>query len=135
MGNGSELQVVLFIQEIIVKSSVSVTGSELDAHAEMKRINDSVEQQNIKIFRLNDMKIASDNKSQRDVNGTHNARVISESNTSRYTVKRTPALSEIVTSRDATKSVMVAEDIPEIMEMTTTITNPISAKQTVYCTS
>ena len=30
---------------------------------------------------------------------------------------------------------MVAEDIPEILEMTASITNPISAKETVKCYS
>ena len=102
----------------------------VDADAEMKRINDSVEQQSVEIVKLKDMKIPSDNKSQRDVNGTHNDMVISESNTASETVKKTPGLSEIVSSRDTNKSVMEAEDIPEILEMTATISNPISAKQT-----
>ena len=61
--------------------------------------------------------------------------VISESNTASEPAKNTPGLSEIVTSRDASKSVMVAEDIHEILETTTTITNPIYAKQTVRCYS
>ena len=103
----------------------------VDADAEMKRINDSVEQQSVEVVMLKDMRIPSDNKSQRDVNGTHNDMVISESNTASETVKKTPGLSEIVTSRDTSKSVMVAEDIPEILETTATISNPISAKQTV----
>ena len=77
------------------------------------------------------MKIASDNKPQRDVKGTHNTMVISESNTSSETVKKTSGLSETVTSRDASKSVTVAGYIPEILEMTTTITIPTYPKQTV----
>ena len=80
-------------------------------------------------FKLKDMKIASDNKSQRDVKDTHNAMVISESNTSSETVKKTSGLSEIDTSRDASKSVTVAEDMPVILEMTGTVTNPTSAKK------
>ena len=58
----------------------------VDADAEMKRINDSVEQQSVEIVKLKDMKIPSDNKSQRGVNGTHNDMVISESNTASETV-------------------------------------------------
>ena len=83
------------------------------------------------VVKLKDMRIPSDNKSQRDVNGTHNDMVISESNTASETVKKTPGLTEIVTSRDTSKSVIVAEDIPEILETTATISNPTSAKQTV----
>ena len=71
----------------------------VDANAEMKILNDSVEQQSVEIFKLKDMRIASDNTSQRDVNSTHNAMVISESNTSSETVKKMFGLSEIVTSR------------------------------------
>ena len=63
------------------------------ADAEMKRINDSVEQQSVEIVKLKDMRIPSDNKSQRDVNGTHNDMVISESNTASETVKKTSGLS------------------------------------------
>ena len=36
----------------------------VDADTEMKRISESVERQSVEIFNLNDMKIASDNKSQ-----------------------------------------------------------------------
>ena len=73
----------------------------VDADAKMNIINDSVEEQGVEILKLKDMKVASDNNCQRDVNGTHNAMMISESNTSRDTIKKTSALSEIVTSRDA----------------------------------
>ena len=38
----------------------------VDADAEMKRISESVVHQNVEIVNLNDMKIAADNKSQRD---------------------------------------------------------------------
>ena len=65
----------------------------MDADPGMKRINDSVEQQSVEIVKLKDMKIPSDNKSQRDVNGTHNDMVISESNTASETVKKTSGLS------------------------------------------
>ena len=103
----------------------------VEADTEKMRINDSVEQQSVEIFKLKDMKIPSDNKSKRDVNGTHNDMVLSKSNTASETVKKTSGLSEIVTSRNVSKSEMVAENIPEILEMTPTITHPISAKQTV----
>ena len=103
----------------------------VDADAEMKRIHDSVEQQSVEIVKLKDMKIPSDNKSQRDGNGTHNDMVISESNTASETVKKMSGLSEIVTSRNTNKSIMMAIDIPDILEITTIITNQISAKQTV----
>ena len=44
----------MFIQHIV------------DADTEMKRINESVERQSVEIVHLNDMKIASDNNSQRN---------------------------------------------------------------------
>ena len=72
----------------------------MEADAAMKIINDSVEQQSVKILKLKVIKIPSDNKFQRDVNGTHNDMVISESNTASEAVKKTSGLSEIVTSRD-----------------------------------
>ena len=41
----------------------------VDADAEMKRISESVVHQGVEIVHLNDMKIAPENKSQRDDNG------------------------------------------------------------------
>ena len=43
----------------------------VDADIEMKRISESVERQSAEIVNLNDMKMASDNKSQRDDKGIH----------------------------------------------------------------
>ena len=83
------------------------------------------------IINLKDIKTASDNISQRDVNGTHNDMVISQSNKSSETLHKTSALSDIVTSRDTSKPVTAAEDVLEIMVTTATISNPISAKRTV----
>ena len=55
----------------------------VDADTEMKRISESVERQSVEIVNLNDMKIASDNKSQRDDKGIRDDMRISVPNKSR----------------------------------------------------
>ena len=64
----------------------------------MKRISESVERHSVEIVNLNDMKIASDNESQRDDKGIRYDMRIYVPNKSRETVPKTYSISDNVTS-------------------------------------
>ena len=75
----------------------------VDADTETKRISESVERQSVEIVNLNDMKIASDNKSQREDKGIRDDMRIDVPNKSRETVPKTYSISDNVTSTDVRK--------------------------------
>ena len=103
----------------------------VDADTEMKRISESVERQSVEIVNPNDMKIASDNKSQRDDKGIHDDMRISVPNKSRKTVPKTYSISDNVTSTDVRKRLTLSTEVPETPAITLTISVDISAEQIV----
>ena len=83
----------------------------VDDDTEMKRINESVVRQSVEIANLNDMKIASDNKFQRDDKGIRDDMRIYVPNKSRVIVPKTYSISDNVTSTDVRKTFSAA--VPE----------------------
>ena len=77
---------VMFLQHIV------------DSDTEMKRMSETVVRQSVEIVHLNDMKIASDNKSQRNDKGIRDDMRISVPNKSRETVPKTYIISDNVTN-------------------------------------
>ena len=103
----------------------------VDADTEMKRISESVERQSVEIINLNDMKIASDNKSQRDDKGIRDDIRISVPNKSRETVPKMYSISDNVTSTDVRKTLTLSTEVPEIPAIMSNISVDIAAEQTV----
>ena len=101
----------------------------VDADIEMKRLSESVERQSVDIVNLNDMKIASDNKSQRDDKGIRDDMRISVPNKSRETVPKTYSISDNVTSTDVRKTLLT--EVPETPAIMSNISVDISAEQTI----
>ena len=66
----------------------------VDADTEMKRISESVVRQSVEIVHLNEMKITSDNKSQRNDKGIRDDIRIAVPNKSRETVPKTYSISD-----------------------------------------
>ena len=84
----------------------------VDADTEMKRIGESFVRQSVEIVNLNDMKIASDNKSQRYDKGIRDDMRISVPNKSRETVPKTYSISDNVTSTDVEKNINIVDRNP-----------------------
>ena len=103
----------------------------VDADTEMKRISESVERQSVEIVNLNDMKIASDNKSQRDDKGIRDDIRISVPNKSRETVPKTHSISDNVTSTDVKTPLTLSSEVPETPAIMSNISVDIAAEQTV----
>ena len=103
----------------------------VDADTEMKRISESVERQSVEIVNLNDMKIASDNKSQSDDKGIRDDIGISVPNKSRETVPKTHSISDNVTSTDVKKTLTLSSEVPETPAIMSNISVDIAAEQTV----
>ena len=85
----------------------------VDADTEMKRISEFVERQSVEILNLNDMKIASGNKSQSVDKGIRDDMKISVPNKSRETVPNTYSISDNVTSTDVRKTLTLSTEVPE----------------------
>ena len=77
------------------------------------------------------MKIASDNKSQRDDKGIRDDMRISVPNKSRETVPKTYSISDNVTSTDVRKTLTLSTEVPETPAITSNISVDISTEQTV----
>ena len=103
----------------------------VDADTEMERISESVERQSVEIVNLNNMKIASDNKSQRDDKGIRDDMRISVPNYSRETVPKTYSISDNVTSTDVRKTLTLSREVPETPAIMSNISVDIAAEQTV----
>ena len=110
---------VMFFQHIV------------DADTEMKKINESGVRQSVDIVHLKDMKIASNNKSQRDDKGIRDNMRISVHIKSRKIVPKTYSISDNVTSTDVRKTLTLSTEVHETSAITSNKSVDISAEQTV----
>ena len=107
----------------------------VDADTEMKIISESVVRQSVEIVNLKHMKIASDNKSQRDDRGIRDDMRISVPNKSRETVPKTYSISHNVTSTDVRKRLTLSAEVTETPAITSNISVDIYVEQIVKCYS